>query len=586
MRNENTSAGKAKWLPLGYVAAFIFLTVGIGAVGSLYLKNQFAKSRQAAENELGAIGNLKTNQISKWYSDQFEHVNYFFNSPLIPDTMMNLENNPSDLESKIIIKGCLSSIRQNFHYKRVLLFDYRQQLLFSFPEEINWVEPTSKKFIADTLDTGKIMVSDIHEGKIGMDTILDIFIPLSSIKTGSDPSKKNIGVLMLEINPHDFLFPLIQSWPTPSKSAETLLIRKEGDEVVYLNELRHRKDTSLKLRFPIDEKANLPAAMAVLGEKGIVEGLDYRDIPVLADIGPVPGTPWFMVAKIDKNEIYSHLKKEAVLTLVLILMFILATAMGAWVLWKKRDIEILRKSHEELEKRVEERTAELTVVNKELEAFSYSVSHDLKSPLRSVDGFAKMLEEDYSSKLDEEGRRLLKVIRDSAKDMGQLISDLLEFSRLSRKDLRRTNINMNELVREVYAQLENDLRGRTVNLDAGSLPEIYGDPAMIKEVIVNLLSNSFKFTRPKKVAVVNIEAKEEDGEIVFTIRDNGVGFDMSYKDKLFCVFQRLHSASEFEGTGIGLALVQRIIHRHGGRVWAESELEKGATFYFSLPKKI
>ena len=724
MGDVNTSVGNAKWLPLGYVAAFIFLAVGV--VGSFYLKNQFAKSRQAAENELAAIGDLKSEQIAKWYSDQLEHVNYFFNSPLIPDTMINLKETPTDLESIIIIKDCLDSIQKNFHYRRVLLFDSRQELLFSFPEGKSWVGPSSEKNIADTLSTGKVLISDIHLSKMVPDTVdMDIYIPLTPVKVGSDQSKKPVGVLMLEINPHDFLFPLVQSWPTPSKTAETLLIRKDGEDVVYLNELRHRKGTALKLRFPIAGKTNLPAIMAVIGKEGIVEGVDYRGLLVIAHIGPILGTPWFIVAKVDKSEIYSALKKEAAITLALVLILILATALGAGFIWKQRDANLLRKSHEELERHVVERTAdlnkslqeisdlynnapcgyhsldkdglivkindtelkwfgyerdgvvnklkfpdiltqksldsfhenfpkfkergwvkdlelevicndgtilpviinstairdaegnylmsrstlfdmtyrkriekeleklnrglslrtsELETVNKELEAFSYSVSHDLKAPLRSVDGFAKMLEEDYSDKLDDEGKRLLKVIRDSAKEMGQLISDLLEFSRMTRKDIHKTNIDMNELVREVYAHFENDLKGRDVGLDAGSLPEIYGDPAMIREVLVNLLSNAFKFTRPKKMAVIKIEATSEGDDIVFTTSDNGVGFDMSYKDKLFCVFQRLHSVAEFEGTGIGLALVQRIIQRHGGKVWAESEVGKGASFYFSLPK--
>ncbi|HCE42804.1 MAG TPA: hypothetical protein DET40_04595 [Lentisphaeria bacterium] len=583
MRNENNSAGKEKWLPWTYFAAFMLLTAGIGTIGYFYLQNQIIKSRQMAETELSSIAGLKARQISEWYAEHLNHARFFRDSREIASLLKKLEDDPSDTENSGNLVHFMDSVRNNFGHRLVLMFNSGGKLLLSSPSDENWVGPTAMESISKTLSTGEITVSDLYVSKEKPGFVnMDFFIPIRSVEEGK---KKLQGILMMEIDPGEFLFPLIQSWPTPSRSAETLLVRRDGDEVIYLNELRHRKDTSLRLAFKIDSRKLLPAAMAVTGKEGIVEGMDYRDVPVLADLLKIPGTPWFMVSKVDKEEIFAPIRKQSHITMVLILILILATFLGVGFLWKQRDADLLRKSHDEMERRVIERTAELAVVNRELEAFSYSVSHDLKAPLRSVDGFARMLEEDYSSKLDEEGRRLLKVIRDSAKDMGQLISDLLEFSRMSRKDLHKTNIDMNELVKEVYAQLEHDLKGRTVSLDTGSLPEIYGDPAMIKELLVNLLSNSFKFTRPRKVATVKVEGRDDGDSFVFTIKDNGVGFDMSYKDKLFCVFQRLHSASEFEGTGIGLALVQRIIQRHGGRVWAESELGKGATFYFSLPRK-
>jgi light-regulated signal transduction histidine kinase (bacteriophytochrome) len=226
---------------------------------------------------------------------------------------------------------------------------------------------------------------------------------------------------------------------------------------------------------------------------------------------------------------------------------------------------------------------QLEAANKELEAFSYSVSHDLKAPLRSVDGFARMLEEDYAERLDDEGRRLLQVIRDSAQDMGQLINDLLEFSRLSRKDLKTGLIGMSELVEDVRRQIEQAETGRAIRWDLGELPPAFGDEASIRVVLINLLANAVKFTRPRREAAIGISGRVEGNDVVYSVTDNGVGFDMAYRDKLFCVFQRLHAATEFEGTGIGLALVQRIVQRHGGRVWAEGKVNEGATFYFALP---
>jgi light-regulated signal transduction histidine kinase (bacteriophytochrome) len=226
---------------------------------------------------------------------------------------------------------------------------------------------------------------------------------------------------------------------------------------------------------------------------------------------------------------------------------------------------------------------ELQASNRELEAFSYSVSHDLRAPLRSVDAFAKMIEEDYAERLDDEGRRLLQVIRDSARDMGQLISDLLAFSRLSRKELKKGRIGMSELVEDVQREVEQTETGRAIRWDLGELPPAFGDEAMIRVALINLLSNAVKYTRPRREALIGISGRAEGDETVYSVTDNGVGFDMAYKDKLFGVFQRLHTTAEFEGTGIGLALVQRIVHRHGGKVWAEGKVNEGATFYFTLP---
>ena len=252
-----------------------------------------------------------------------------------------------------------------------------------------------------------------------------------------------------------------------------------------------------------------------------------------------------------------------------------------------RDVTESKRVEEEmitLNRELTRRTVELEAVNHELESFSYSVSHDLKAPLRSVDGFARFLEEDYGERLDDEGRRLLTVIRDSAREMGQLVTDLLAFSRLSRKELTLTRLDMGMLVRDVWTQLATPNLGRTVKLHVDPLPSVFGDAATIHEVFVNLLSNAIKFTRPREQALIEVSGYMEASEVVYVVKDNGAGFNMDYGDKLFGVFQRLHSSEEFEGTGIGLALVQRIIQRHGGRVWAKGIVNEGATFYFALPK--
>jgi light-regulated signal transduction histidine kinase (bacteriophytochrome) len=245
----------------------------------------------------------------------------------------------------------------------------------------------------------------------------------------------------------------------------------------------------------------------------------------------------------------------------------------------------VRRLNDELEKRVAERTIQLEEANGELEAFSYSVSHDLRAPLRHMNGFIDLLAKSVEGAIDEKGPRYLGVIKNACNRMSTLIDDLLSFSRIGREALDKTPVRLGDLVGEVVAEVQRDAAGRRIEWKIGELPEVTADRRLLKQAFINLLDNAVKYTRPRETAVIEVDCRRRDGEAVVRVGDNGIGFDNRFAARLFGVFQRLHATEQFEGSGIGLANVRRIITRHGGRVWAEGEPDKGSSFFISLPER-
>ncbi len=253
------------------------------------------------------------------------------------------------------------------------------------------------------------------------------------------------------------------------------------------------------------------------------------------------------------------------------------------VLSRALQVRFLRLENAELARRVSERSLELEAANKELEAFSYSISHDLRNPLNAIIGFSQLLTECYGHSMDLKAQQMLRQISQTGERMEQLITDLLRLSRLGRQELAKECVNTVSLVRQIIEDLQVDQLNSRIEIRIEELPDCFADPSLLRQVFVNLLSNAVKFTRKKKKPIVHVGYRRLEGEHLYVVQDNGVGFDTKYADRLFGPFQRLHGGNDFEGTGVGLSIVKRIVSRHGGRIWAEAEVGLGATFYFTLP---
>jgi len=402
------------------------------------------------------------------------------------------------------------------------------------------------------------------------------------------------------------------------ESGEVLLGKKKEEGIVFLTSFRYVNSLPLSLSIPVNTAEAKPMKLALEGNYGAIIAPDYRPVDVLAAYQYVSEIGWGLVAKIDKIEAFAPLRMLGMIALILGGACAVAAVSGgiAFSLSAAKPISKLKYANDRFAKgdmdyRVdisnrdeigdlarsfnnmagklaheidEHKRAEieLTATNKELEAFCYSVSHDLRAPLRSVDGFSKALVEDFGDKLDSQGKDYVRRVRRASQRMGQLINDLLSLSRITRSELHHEKVDLSEIAQKIVTELQEKESKRQVEVVIPKGIVVDGDARLLLIVMENLLYNAWKFTGKQPHARIEFGAKQNENKTVYFVNDDGTGFDMAYANKLFGTFQRLHAPAEFEGTGIGLATVQRIIHRHGGRIWAKGAVGQGATFYFTV----
>ncbi len=619
---EPASFQFAAWLPASYILAIIAGTLAIGAFTAYVIRQNHQITLDRWRSELSASVSYQNwtlrTSLQQSQDDAQMLADFGATRDLLSRKAALSAGDRATLGGQVLDR--FEEYRRIYEYDAVYLLDSKGAIAVQAAD----VEPgtsvvTGPKFaeIFSSVVRNRHFAVKLVQSLKGELTVVFLMPVFDSADFEKLSGESPIGVVVIIDRFARDLLPLIAANRTGSRTGATVLLQLESGEGRYITTPAGRIHASDTLRQGV--------ASAVENRASFGEFVDYRGVGVLAAMERVENIGSVLVCKVDEDEALSDFRRvvriETVAALSILLAYVglmfmhnrraVALAMRHGLerqqfinhvleatvaertgqlertnrqlqqelAERQRAEEEVRLLNTELDQRVNERTAELEVANKELEAFSYSVSHDLRAPLRRMRGFSTILLEEHAPQLTEEAQQLLQVVNRNAVQMGELIDCLLAFSQLGRQPLRKQKVAPSDVVRVAWQDLSTDRAGRDVEIKVSDLPVCEADPLLLKQIFINLLSNAIKYSRTRDTAKIEVGCMDSG---VYYVRDNGVGFDTRYQDKLFGVFKRLHRTEEYEGIGIGLAIVARIAHRHGGRVWADAVLNQGATFYFTL----
>jgi PAS domain S-box-containing protein len=684
------------------ILVFVLLATGIVISGFLYYRQYEMHYRTDMEHQLSAIADLKADELVQWRKERLGDAELFYNNSIFSELVQHWLHSPWDKATEEKLRKWIQPVQEYYQYDQISLLDVAGRERMSLPEARFPLSRHLISFSADVLRMKRVTFQDFYRNEYDGRIYLAVLVPILDERD----SGRAIAALVLRIDPEKYIYPFINLWPTLSTTAETLIVRRDGDNALFLNELRFQKNTALNLRESLDKKV-LPAAQAILGRTGVIEGSDYRNVPVLADVRAISGSPWFMVARMDISEVYGPLREKLWTTVALITVLLLSAGAAFGFVWRRQlaqfyqmkyeataamrasevryrrlfeaskdgilildagtgmvmDVnpflsDILGYSHEAIlgkkvwelgsfkdivanqanfeelrtkkyiryedlpletadgrridvefvsnvylvnqrkviqcnirdiserkrfQDKLKETLADLQRSNKELEQFAYVASHDLQEPLRMVASYTQLLAERYENQLDDKAQKFIHYAVDGAVRMQQLINDLLAYSRIGTRGKAMEPVDAHAALGEAMTNLKMNIDEANVVITNDDLPALRADTTQLALLFQNLIGNAVKF-HGSKTPHIHISANDEGSEWLFSVTDNGIGIEQQYADKIFIIFQRLHTREEYPGSGIGLAICKKIVERHGGRIWFESELGKGSTFYFAIPK--